>query len=209
MKRYPGINYDFSPESYWLELDPLAAIIKNVKGERRRQLIREAWKAGLFEDLAQELISDELPESPRTQLSRIHPSFMGGEYLPDLEVGEVEIARICLRSTTADVISLLAAPCNRGISYRIVDEYEEMYVLPIAVSAVPLSLADVIRQLDEANDPVGKLTGGASLGFNIGCTRDCARSELRNFTRISSIQYPELETHYEDVFDDWVAQGTK
>ena len=168
MKRYPGINYDFAPESYWLESDPLAAIIKNVRGEKRRQLIREAWKAGLFEYLAQELISDELPDSLRTQFGRIHPSFMGGEYLPDLDVGEVEIARICLSSTTADVISLFAAPCNPGISYRIVDEYEEVYLLPIAESTTPLTLADVIRQLDEANDPAGKLTGGASPAIRRG-----------------------------------------
>jgi hypothetical protein len=31
---------------------------------------------------------------------------MGGEYLPDYEEGDVEIARIELESTTADVISI-------------------------------------------------------------------------------------------------------
>lgn len=36
------------------------------------------------------------------------PSWMGGEYLPDSEPGEVEIARIVLQSTTMDVFSIRA-----------------------------------------------------------------------------------------------------
>jgi len=43
-------------------------------------------------------------------LDLIHPSFMGGEYLPDYRRDEIEIARIELESTTSDVISVRARP---------------------------------------------------------------------------------------------------
>jgi hypothetical protein len=39
----------------------------------------------------------------RSALGRLHPSFMGGEYLPDRRDTEVEIARINIDSTTSDV----------------------------------------------------------------------------------------------------------
>ena len=50
--------------------------------------------------------------------------FMGGNYLPDTEEGEVEIARIEIASTTFDVTSLFAKQSNGRILYRVVDEYE-------------------------------------------------------------------------------------
>ena len=48
---------------------------------------------------------------------------MGGEYLPDLEEGELEMARLSLRSVTADVISIRLRRTEDGFVYRIVDEY--------------------------------------------------------------------------------------
>ena len=41
MKRYRGIRYGFRPESYWSETDPLTAILRNVTGENRRQMITD------------------------------------------------------------------------------------------------------------------------------------------------------------------------
>ncbi|NDE54621.1 MAG: hypothetical protein EB069_08595, partial [Actinobacteria bacterium] len=64
-----------------------------------------------------------LSDDSRQVLSRLHPSFMGGEYLPDQDPQEVEIARIVIRSTTRDVTCVYAAPHGKRIAYRIVDEY--------------------------------------------------------------------------------------
>jgi hypothetical protein len=50
--------------------------------------------------------------------------FMGGNYLPGTSDGEVEIARICISSTTSDVTSMYAARRDGSIHYRVVDEYE-------------------------------------------------------------------------------------
>ncbi len=59
----------------------------------------------------------------RRAIGRIHPHFMGGEYLPDQEDGEVEIARIEIDSTTSDVTSVYARLDGSTIRYRVVDEY--------------------------------------------------------------------------------------
>jgi hypothetical protein len=50
--------------------------------------------------------------------------FMGGNYLPDTEDGEVEIARISIKSTTFDVTCAYARPHRGVIRYRVVDEYD-------------------------------------------------------------------------------------
>jgi hypothetical protein len=83
-------------------------ILVNVKGTRRRQMIRDYWEAGAIGELENGLLRDCLSEEDRIGLGKIDPSFMGGEYLPDYSEGEVEIGRIELESTTADVISIRA-----------------------------------------------------------------------------------------------------
>ena len=45
-------------------------------------------------------------------------------YLPNLRVGEVEIARISIESTTGDVTAVYARKLGERIHYRVVDEYE-------------------------------------------------------------------------------------
>ncbi len=48
---------------------------------------------------------------------------MGGEYLPNRQETEVEIARINIDSTTSDVTSVYAKAGKNRIYYRVVDEY--------------------------------------------------------------------------------------
>ena len=48
---------------------------------------------------------------------------MGGEYLPNRQATEVEIARINIDSTTSDVTSVYAKVGKNRIYYRVVDEY--------------------------------------------------------------------------------------
>ena len=55
-------------------------------------------------------------------LERIHPLYMGGNYLPNLRPGEVEIARIQIYSTTGDVAAVYARRVGPRIRYRVVDE---------------------------------------------------------------------------------------
>jgi hypothetical protein len=211
MKTYPGIDYGFRPQSYWDPNDPLQSILQNVKGENRRQMILHYLKKNQLEELHEDFLRVEVDADTREQLGRIDPSFMGGEYLPGYLPGEVEIARICLQSTTSDVISLRARPTASGkIAYRIVDEYDDPFSLPIAESDLPLTFAELVQQFDEGRmeDP-GFPDGGLSLGYNnLNAKRSRAFERLRHFTRISSPFYRHLCQHYEQVFDEWVAYNT-
>jgi len=51
-KLYSEIDYDFRPESFWTPAsDPLQAILRNIKGRRRREMIRDYYEAGKFDEL--------------------------------------------------------------------------------------------------------------------------------------------------------------
>ena len=149
IKLYSGIDYDFRPESYWTPArNLLEAALRNVKGRNRRQIITDYYEAGKLEQLHENLIADTLDEQSRKNLGLIHPTFMGGEYLPNYGRSEVEIARIELQSTTNDVISLRARPVGSRIKYRLIDEYSSQFRLPQQTSSRPFSLGELIGFLD-------------------------------------------------------------
>jgi hypothetical protein len=165
--------------------------------------------AGRIDELDPVLLQDTLTPEQRKGLGRIHPSFMGGEYLPDSLLGEVEISRIELASTTSDTISVRARPLGRTrIAYRIVDEYPEDGTLSCSpkTSRRPLTLSRLIGLLDNGKQSGGDLVGGFALGYNNMNAESSDRANLRHFTRISSDIYRDLGAHYEHVFEDWVAE---
>jgi putative SOS response-associated peptidase YedK len=55
-KLYAGIDYEFGPQPFWTAAsDPLAAILRNVKGRNRREMIRDYYAAGKLGQLSDEL----------------------------------------------------------------------------------------------------------------------------------------------------------
>jgi hypothetical protein len=79
LKLYPGIDYEFRPESYWAPAsNPLEAALRNVKGRNRREMIRDYHEAGNLDQLGEDLLADTLDEQSRKNLGLIHPTFMGG-----------------------------------------------------------------------------------------------------------------------------------
>jgi hypothetical protein len=89
-------------------------------------MYERALKSGHIE-LANSIISvPELTNEERKAQSGIHPAWMGGEYLPNREAQEVEIARITIASTMQDVTCVYAKRSSSRIHYRVVDEYEDM-----------------------------------------------------------------------------------
>ncbi len=198
----------FRPESYWKDPDPLAAILRNIKGTNRRKMITDFWNAGKIEELDPDNLADDADPHLRAFLEAFHPSFMGGEYLPEFLPTEVEIARIELESVTADVISIRARrqPGDELLHYRVVDEYETGFDITPESSEQPLTLAELINLIDTANGGDG---GGLALAHNNYCVSDWDSVEqLRHFTRISSTIYPGLLPHYEAVLDAWL-QGLR
>lgn len=211
MKHYPEIDYSYRPASYWEDETPAQAILKNIKGDFRREEIRKALAQGSLEEIPQEVLRDTLSDKLRKATGRIHPSFMGGEYLPDYQAGEVEIARISLASTTNDIISLRARRARTGvISYSIADEYngDFTYCLSRKTSKRPLTLRQLVSFFE--NSSQHEVPGDLITGYNdLNNEHLQDRDYLRNFTRISSEFYPQLARHCEHAFDDWVAAGQK
>jgi hypothetical protein len=209
LKLYPGIDYQFRPESYWAPArNPLEAALRNVKGRNRREMIRDYHEAGNLDQLGESLLADTLDEQSRKNLGLIHPTFMGGEYLPNYGRSEIEIARIELESTTNDVISLRARPLGLRITYRVVDEYETEFRLPQRTSSRPFSLGELVRFLDSVERVDNSEPSWAQFGFVLlynQCNLECGSDleGLRDFTRVESDYYPDLASHYTAAIEEW------
>ena len=199
--------FSFRPASYWEENDPLSTILRNIKGTNRRQMITDFWNQDRLSELDPILLADSTNPEVRQLLSAIHPSFMGGEYLPDLLPTEVEIARVELKSTTSDVISIRARrdPGDELIHYRIVDEYETDFTIQSKASSLPLSQGELIALLDDTTEG-GE--GGLAHCYNIMNNSALGDPEsLRNFTTVSSTIYPDLFEHYDAEHEKWCEES--
>ncbi len=203
MKEYPGIDYGFRPQSYWLDRDVLQALLRNVKGAERRKMIKAYYKNGNFQELEESFSKISLSDEERFRLASIHPMFMGGEYLPDYERDETEIARIELNSTMADVISIRAC-LDEGetIEYSVVDEHDGKFNLWTEWSDKPFSLSELVDFIDRT-ELEGSSYSGLSLSFNNSNAECMDKEDLVGFTTISSEIYPDLEDHYGKVFTEW------
>lgn len=220
-----GYDFDFRPD-YWSPADALSAILTNVKGQLRRELIRDVV-SGEAADKVREAGGDEQTQAFMSEvqpallandledpgsLGRIHPHFLGGEFLPEYFPGEVEIARIVLQSTTMDVISVRARPSEDGrIGYRVVDEYETEFETGTDSSAAPLSMAELIALIDgvhwgEEEPEVGLTDSYRELNLR---DSDMSPEDLVGFVTVTSEFYPELERYYEEQAEEWCAQMLK
>ena len=146
-----------------------------------------------------------LPDAIRTAIGRIHPSLMGGLYLPEFLPNEVEIARVQLQSVTGDVISVRARPEGGRIAYRVVDEYDTEYSVAPASSTRPLTL-EAIASLIENADPDSSAHGGLALGavqMNV-IDGGCDPREMVGFATVTSRFYPELGAWFERLINAWL-----
>jgi hypothetical protein len=119
----PVIDLGYRPQSYFWPITHDTHVIAAIKGERRRNAIRHAFDADQVSPLDELFATPTLPDEHRLALGHLHPSFMGGEYLPDRRDTEVEVGRINIDSTTSDVTSVYGRPGKDRIYYRVVDEY--------------------------------------------------------------------------------------
>jgi hypothetical protein len=204
VQQIPGIDLDYRPSSYFWALDTNVRLPSSISGEARRKLHRARIEAGIAVD--DRLDDPVLDEAMRAAWGRVHPSNMGGEYLPPLRKGEVEIARISLESTTADQTSVRARRVCERIRYRVVDEYMEdsTYVCRPASSAAPLSLGELISLMESASD-------GGSMIFPILAmnSRDSAPAALATFITVTSDFYADLGRYYRALTDAWLDERSR
>jgi hypothetical protein len=189
-----SLDLSYRPESYFWPITHETHTIAAIKGERRRNAIREAYDANRVTALDEYYSTPVLQEADRRALGMLHPSFMGGEYLPNRQEAEVEIARITIDSTTSDVTSIYAKAGKSRIYYRVVDEYRgtSLSEKRTRSSKRPLSLEELI----------GFFLGAWSLqevleGNNLD------REGAQDFTHPSSEFYPQFSEAISALIDSW------
>lgn len=119
------IDGSYRPTNYFWAYDRGIRLASNIKGAERKAMYERLLKEG-DSGACDELLTQTSLTVEQRRLANVHPAFMGGEYLPDCDSSEVEIARITIASTTQDVTCVYAKRVTGGIDYRVVDEYEGM-----------------------------------------------------------------------------------
>src|SRR5215475_10518314 len=70
--RHLDIAYSFRPLSYWeIPGSPLELVLRNVKGTKRREMIRDLYEQGRLDQLVPVLAADELSDEDREGLGAI------------------------------------------------------------------------------------------------------------------------------------------
>lgn len=118
------IDLDYRPDTYFRPQNLDRYLLSKVKNAVVRQTLQELFDAGRHAEACRLLSDEGISVDDLKDMELIHPMFMGGNYLPDTEDGEVEIARISIKSTTYDVTCVYARRDGGAIHYRVVDEYE-------------------------------------------------------------------------------------
>jgi hypothetical protein len=134
-------------------------ILRRIKGNYRRRFVARGIQDQGADSVPEEWKKHDISDVLKGWLGQQHPRLRGGEDLPDLEDGEVEIARLTLaNSVHGEVTSLRAkrAKQNGKISLRMVDEYESEITLPYQVSNMPLTSEQVICLFRDANPSATK-----------------------------------------------------
>jgi hypothetical protein len=120
----PSPDLSWRPATYFWPASLATQLLAKIKGAARRSALQRLIDEGRLDEIPDFLATAGLPEEERNAIGRIHPLLMGGEYLPDQDEGEIEIARIEINSTTGDVTSVYARQDGPIIRYRVVDEYD-------------------------------------------------------------------------------------
>lgn len=197
----PGIDLSFRPRSYFWPLGLETHLLARIKGAERKAALHGLIDSGALDKIPDFLVRSGLSESERRAIGRVHPAFMGGEYLPDLKQDEVEVARITIASTTQDVTSVFARRGKHRIYYRVVDEYggETLSGRSNRTSTRPLTLGEL-----EAF-----FKGAWSIFEVLAMNFDRAECNLEKMQRfvvgIDSQFYPQIGLLYRRRIQAWVA----
>ena len=142
----PASSLEYRPRDYFAHYDLQTELLTHVRGRVRRAAIRDALEKGELDDIPIPIRVAELDPVDRQLIGQVHPMFMGGEYLPRMKAGEVEIARISIQSTTYDVTVMSARRIGTRIHYRVVDEYggDTLRQLTTRTSVRPLGMGQMV-----------------------------------------------------------------
>lgn len=192
------VDLDFRPSGYFWPMNVATHLLATIKGAERRKYVQALIDNHALHELEDFIAASSLSEAMRQASGRLHPWYMGGEYLPDLKPNEVEIARITLASTTQDVTSLRAQRGKHRIYYRVVDEYEgeTLTAKTRRTSIRPLTLRQLVAFLDGASC----MQESFAMNELLGDVR-----QMKAFMHVSSPFYPDLERYSHQLFETWAA----
>jgi len=198
MKKY---NYDFRPISYFGPKELKDHYGTTIKGQKRKELVQENIE---IENVPGVIKSQSLSEDLISTFGSIHPSYMSGEYLPDLEKDELEIVRIIAKNATEDVTSIRVKNINDKYNYIIVDEYQDELALEYIFSPTESDQTLTFRQLINLIDScvvkeisqseihhVGLVLGDLEQMYNYD-------DDLEDFFKVESVFYKDLSQYYEE-----------
>jgi len=196
------IDLGFRPKSYFWPLGLETHLLSRIKGAERKAALKQLIDGGRLDDIPAFLAQSSLSNEERRAIGRIHPAFMGGEYLPDLMANEVMIARITIASTTQDVTCVYARRGKNRIRYRVVDEYEgeTLSGRTTRTSTKPLTLGELSAFFD------GAWSIFDVLEMNFGHDGYDADEMQRFVVGLDSQFYPDFGRLYRRRIDEWAAR---
>jgi hypothetical protein len=182
-------------------LDIRTHVISSIKGAERKAYVKAMFEKGREGEIPGDVIQPALQPELRQATGAIHPWFMGGEYLPDRQDNEVEIARITIASTTRDVTCVYACRAKDKIHYKVVDEYEGDTITSQTKrnSKLPLTLGELTDFFLGAWD----LLGVIDMNFE---GDGYPAEEVRAFFEASSEFYPAFGKLVEQSVEVWLQQ---
>lgn len=202
MSYFAHIDLQYRPNSYFWAREHGIPLVSDIKGAERRKLYTGSLQAGVPEWVDPALQKHALTNEYRQAQGRIHPAYMGGEYLPNNRTGEVEIARITIASTTQDVTCIYARRVGQRIHYRVVDEYsgDTLEGRGHRTSLKPLTL----KQLTDFFLKSWNLISCLDANFESDAY---PRDEVHDFiVNASSSFYAEFGTLIQARVDEWLDQ---
>jgi hypothetical protein len=202
------LNIKYQPETYWPDSLTPDQLFSRILGKERQEIARYIYSEQGFSGLTAFIAREKLGKKEREEWGAIHPRFMGGEFLPALEKGEVEIAHISLASVTSDQICVRAKQERKIIKYSVVTEYDDeeglRYKMPFNESDKPLTLGDLIKLIEGSHIPTNIYPGGiVESCWWTEYDEDRSVEDAIAFISISSSFYPELKTYYELLGQEW------
>ena len=190
------IDMQYQPATYFWPLSIETHLLATVKGAARQRHIRYLIAGNRLHELQDWMAKPSLTPAELAAAGRVDQVLLGGERLPDLRKGEVEIARITLRTDQGNVISIRAQKTKSRIRYRVVDEFKQETLTRAThwTRQEPLKLHWLEGFIEAAG------AGMAIVRFNL--EQDPGPpARYRGFLRASSAFYPDLTALYEQRFE--------
>lgn len=195
----PGLDLSFRPKDYIGTLDHRSELLSRIKGTGRRALVESYMDGRMPGEPPTELLQHSLTDEQRRALAGLHPTLMSGEYLPDCDAGEVEIARITIQSTLLDVTAVYARRQGNVWHYRVVDEHDGNTLTDATCMSAeqPLCLGDLLAFFLEGWDLFYVL----SLNF---AEAGYPPEQVCSFFEGASAYYPHFDAALAAQVDDWL-----